>query len=376
MREAVIAALLSLYRYEEFLTDKEGRAEDPQWMSLFLAGDHVADDIRDAARLAEAEAAGVFLARDLANGPANLITPEAFAARAREVASSHGMKCRVLDRRDMEEEKMGALLAVAQGAKREPRFVVMEYTPAGTEGQNPLVLVGKGITFDSGGISLKPSAGMQEMKGDMSGAAAVLGVFEAMGQLAPHRRPSRPVIGLMPCTENMPDGNAMRPGDIIMPKGGKSVEVLNTDAEGRLILIDALTYAQEQWQPALVVDIATLTGACAVALGNGAAGLFCDDDALCERMVRQGELVGERQWRLPLWEDSSREALKSNVADLANVGPREGGAIHAAVFLKQFVKEGQAWAHIDMAAADNGESPILAKGATGFGVRSLLELAW
>lgn len=375
-REGVIAALLSLYRYEQFLTDTEGRAEDPAWLALLLPEGHVSDDVQAAVRLAEAEAAGICLARDLANGPANLITPDAFSAQAREVAQRYGMKCRVLDRKDMEEEKMGSLLGVAQGAKHEPRFIVMEYSPKGTEGQDPVILVGKGITFDSGGISLKPSAGMAEMKCDMSGAGAVLGVFEALGQLAPHRQPSRPVIGLMPCTENMPGGNALRPGDILMSKGGKSVEVLNTDAEGRLILIDALAYAQEKYAPAVMVDIATLTGACAVALGDGAAGLFSDDEALCARILAHSETLGERLWRLPLWEDTSREALKSNVADLANVGPRNGGSIHAAVFLKQFVKDGLPWAHLDIAAADNAESPINAKGATGFGVRTLLQLVW
>ena len=217
---------------------------------------------------------------------------------------------------------------------------------------------------------------MAEMKGDMSGAAAVLGVFEALGLLAGQRIPKRPVVGLLPCAENMPDGKALHPGDIITTKSGHTVEITNTDAEGRLILADALTYAQEKWQPYQIIDIATLTGACAVALGKDAAGLFCADHSLAAALLRHGECLGERSWRMPLWEDSSKEALKSHVADMANAGPREGGAIHAAVFLKQFVKKDIPWAHLDIAAADNTESPINARGASGFGVRTLLENLW
>jgi leucyl aminopeptidase len=236
--------------------------------------------------------------------------------------------------------------------------------------------VGKGVTFDSGGISLKPPANMHEMKGDMSGAAAVLGVFEALGRLAARRVPAKPVIGLLPCAENMPDGGALRPGDIITARAGKTVEIISTDAEGRLLLADALDYAQTNWRPGLLVDIATLTGACVVALGKDAAGLFCDDADLAADLLRNGEKLGERAWRLPLWEDAGKEALKSPVADMANAGPREGGAIHAAVFLKQFVRKDVRWAHLDIAATYNSESPVNAKGASGFGVRTLLETLW
>ena len=255
-------------------------------------------------------------------------------------------------------------------------MAVIEYVPKGSEGREPVVFVGKGLCFDSGGISLKPAKGMEEMKGDMSGAAAVLGVFEALGQLGGSCAPSRPVVGIMACAENMPDGHAARPGDIVVAKNGKSIEIVNTDAEGRLVLADALVWAQENYKAARLVDIATLTGACAVALGLEAAGLFSNDDALASSLYEAGNALGERSWRLPLWTGTSLKALKSPCADLVNAGQREGGAIHAAVFLQQFVEDGQSWAHIDMAAADNAENPINAKGATGFGVRTLLSAAW
>lgn len=374
-REVVLAALLGLYRYDRWLSDRAELPADPARLFLLVDDEFAPDAVRDAVRLGEAEAAGLRLARDLANGPANVVTPTAFAETARAVAERGGMKFRALGPAELEAERMGAFLAVARGARQEPRLVVLEYIPEGTESEQPVVLVGKGVTFDSGGISIKPSAGMAEMKGDMSGAAAVLGVFEALAQLAPHRRPSRPVLGLMPCTENMPGGNATRPGDIVIARSGASIEITNTDAEGRLILADALDYGQDGREPALLVDIATLTGACVVALGKDAAGLFCDDDALAAALFETGKRLGERSWRLPIW-DTSKEVMKSNVADMLNSGPREGGALHAAWFLKQFVKPGTPWAHLDIAATDNTESPINAKGASGFGVRTLLEMVW
>ena len=374
-REAALAALLGLYRYDRWLSDRATLPADPTRLFLLMDDDFVPDAVLDAVRLAEAEAAGLYLARDLANGPANVVTPAAFAEAARELAERGGMNVRILGPAELEAERMGAFLAVARGARQEARMVVLEYVPEGTEKERPVVLVGKGITFDSGGISIKPSAGMAEMKGDMSGAAAVLGVFEALARLAPHRRPSRPVLGLMPCTENMPGGNAVHPGDIVIARSGASIEIVNTDAEGRLILADALDYGQDGREPALLVDIATLTGACVVALGKDAAGLFCEDAALAATLLEAGKRLGERSWRLPIWE-TSKEALKSNVADMVNSGPREGGALHAAWFLKQFVRPGTPWAHLDIAAADHTESPINAKGASGFGVRTLLDMVW
>ena len=375
VREAVAAAFLALYRYDRWMSEKSGH-DDPNWLAVMCEGEFVENEVRSAARMAEAEAAGVRLARDLANDPANVMTPSAFAEKARSVAAKYGMSYRVLGPAELDAEGMAAYMAVARGSAEEPRMAVIEYAPKGTEGLEPVVLVGKGLCFDSGGISLKPAKGMEEMKGDMSGAAAVLGVMEALGQLGLSSAPSRPVVGIMACAENMPDGHAARPGDIVVAKNGKSIEIVNTDAEGRLVLADALVWAQEHYKPARLVDIATLTGACAVALGLDAAGLFCTDEALAARLHKAGTELGERNWRLPLWTATSLKTLKSPCADLLNAGQREGGAIHAAVFLQQFVKDGQIWAHIDMAAADNADNPINAKGATGFGVRTLLSAVW
>lgn len=374
-REAVIAAFLALYRYDRWKSEKS-RHDDPRWLALMLEGEFVEDGVRAAARMAEAEAAGIMVARDAANDPANVMTPSAFAEKAREVSVKYGMTLRVLGPSDLENEGMNAYLAVARGSAEEPRMAVMEYVPRGAEGREPVVLVGKGLCFDSGGISLKPAKGMEEMKGDMSGAAAVLGVMEALGRLAPSRAPKRPVVGIMACAENMPGGHATRPGDIVIAKNGKSVEIVNTDAEGRLVLADALCWAQEMYAPFWLIDIATLTGACAVALGMDAAGLFSSDDALAALLHEAGMNLGERNWRLPLWTDAGLASLKSPCADMVNSGRREGGAINAAVFLQQFVKEGIRWAHIDMASADNAENPINAKGATGFGVRTMLSAVW
>lgn len=374
VREAVVASFLALYRYDRFLEKKSVHA-DPRWLGLMLEGEFVDDAVRSAVRLAEAEASGIVLARDLANDPANVMTPSIFAEKARELASKYGMTFRCLGCKELEAEGMAAYLAVAEGSAEEPQLAVIEYTPRGTEGRRPVVFVGKGLCFDSGGISLKPAKGMEEMKGDMSGAAAVLGVMEALGQMAPLRTPAQPVVAVMACAENMPGGHATRPGDVVVARSGKSIEIVNTDAEGRLVLADALSWAQDQFHPARLLDIATLTGACAVALGPDAAGLFANDEALADLLLRAGEELGERSWRLPLWTKKSLAVLKSPCADLLNSGIREGGAIHAAVFLQQFVQAGAAWAHIDMAAADNAENPINAKGATGFGVRTLLSAA-
>ena len=375
VREAVISAFLGLYRYERWKSEKSRHA-DPRWLAVMLEGEFVEDAVRSAAGMAEAEARGIMLARDAVNDPANVMTPSVFAEKAQSVAARYGMAVRVLGPRELEAEGMNAYLAVSRGSAEEPRMVVVEYTPRGTEGRDPVVLVGKGLCFDSGGISLKPAKGMEDMKGDMSGAAAVLGVLEALGQLAPSTVPDRPVVGVMACAENMPGGHATRPGDIVVARNGKSVEIVNTDAEGRLVLADALAWVQDQYAPYRLVDIATLTGACAVALGADTAGLFASDDELAAVLHEAGTSLGERNWRLPLWTDAGLAALKSSCADMVNSGPREGGAVNAAVFLQQFVRESTAWAHIDMAAADMAENPINAKGATGFGVRTLLSAVW
>ncbi len=278
----------------------------------------------------------------------------------------------MLDEEALAAEGMGALLAVGQGSARPPRLVALEHAPKGHEQDKPLILVGKGITFDSGGISLKPAANMQQMKCDMTGAAAVLAAIAALAEEDAPRR----VIGLLACAENMPGGTATRPGDVVRAASGDTVEITNTDAEGRLALCDALAYAQKQWTPAAIIDMATLTGACAVALGTELAGLFCDDEDLAERISAAGGVGGENYWRLPLWQPYA-EQLKSEVADICHTGPREGGAINAALFLRHFVREGVRWAHLDIAGVDWNakKTPLCPVGASGFGARTLLELA-
>lgn len=391
-RELALAAILSLYSFDRFLKKEEHDSNDKsnkiEQLIFMLDDEFCSDSLKKAIRMAEAEAKGIYLARDLANAPANHMTPTMMANEAEALAQRHNIQYRVLNREEMKNENMGSFLAVAQGAKEEPCFIILEYkgknsgisTVASASASSdtdsaikkPYILIGKGITFDSGGISLKPSAGMAEMKCDMSGAAAVLGTFEALGELAKtDEYLDRPIIGLIPCTENMPSGNAIRPGDIVKSKSGKTIEILNTDAEGRLILVDAITYATEHYDPEFIVDIATLTGACAVALGT-AAGVFTDDELLADRLLKAGAKYSERNWRLPLWKDMLKD-MKSPIADISNMGLREGGAIYAALFLQEFVPAGTRWAHIDMAAADNADNPLNKKGATGYGVRTLLD---
>jgi leucyl aminopeptidase len=298
---------------------------------------------------------GVNLARDLGNLPPNVCTPSRLAEEARELARRYRMKLTVLGREDMERLGMRALLSVAQGSAEPPRFITLEHR-GGAKRQNPVVLVGKGITFDTGGISIKPAAEMDEMKFDMCGAAAVLGTLKAAGEM---RLPVN-LVGAIPSTENMPGGRATRPGDIVKSLSGQTVEILNTDAEGRLILCDALTYV-ERFRPAAVIDIATLTGACVIALGHVATGLFANDEALAREVTAAGEEACDRVWRLPLWDDY-QESLKSNFADFANIGGRPAGAVTAACFLARFARKFK-WAHLDIAgtAWKSGKE----KGATG-----------
>jgi leucyl aminopeptidase len=303
----------------------------------------------------QAVATGVALARECANRPANHFTPTDLAREAKALGKSHGLSVQVLDRKDCERLGMGAFLAVAQGSEQPPRFVILHYEGAGKK-EPPIVLVGKGITFDTGGISIKPAAEMDEMKFDMGGAASVLGTLRAVAQA----RPKINVVGLIPACENMPSGRAVKPGDVVTSLSGQTIEILNTDAEGRLILCDALTYA-ERFKPAAVVDIATLTGACVIALGHHRSGLFCADDALAAELLAAGEAMQDPAWRMPL-DDEYDEVLKSHFADMANVGPRAGGAITAAMFLKRFTAKLR-WAHLDIAGT--GWRSGTAKGATG-----------
>ncbi len=371
--EIVCGSLLGLYRYTALKTCKEGELEnnDPRCLNL-CSLDMPNDALALAAKRGESMAKAVSLARNLVNGPGNAITPEFLADQARKLSGRYNMSLEVFDRKAIEGMGMEAFASVAAGSVNEPRLIVLEHAPKGHEESPPLVLVGKGLTFDSGGISLKPSAGMQAMKGDMAGAAAVLGVFEALGLLDVPRR----VIGLLACAENMPDARATRPGDVVKTLAGKTVEINNTDAEGRLVLCDTLSYAQNRWQPYALIDIATLTGACSVTLGNTVAGLFSPDTVLTEAIRGLGETVGEMFWPLPTW-DRYFESLKSDTADFLNAGPREGGACTAAVFLKQFIQPNVRWAHLDIAgtASTKKAGPLCPEGGTGFGVRTLLELA-
>ena len=305
------------------------------------------------------------MARGIQVLPGNICTPTYVGKAAEELAARHGFSVTVLDKAAVISEKMGALLAVAQGSVEEPRFIVLEYK--GSEAA-PIVLVGKGVTFDTGGISIKPAQNMEDMKYDMSGAAAVLGTFETLGRL----KPAAHVIGLIPSTENMPSGNAVKPGDVVTSHLGKTIEVINTDAEGRLILCDALSWAR-RYRPACVIDIATLTGAIVVALGNTASGVMGTDDGLIEEIRAAGERSGERVWPLPLW-DEYRELMKSDIADVKNAGGRPAGSISAGWFLREFV-DGFPWAHLDIAgtAYTEREDASRVKGPTGIGVRLFSE---
>lgn len=358
MAEAlVLAAADAVYVYR---TTKPSAEAAPVLTRLTLLVDK-ADAPAAAAGLARgaAIAEGVALTRELANRPGNHCTPTMLATEARRMARANGLKIEVLDRKQIEALGMGSFLAVAQGSDEPPRLIVMHYQGAPLKGkgaQAPLVLVGKGITFDSGGISLKPGEGMDEMKFDMGGAASVVGTMRAVAQLKPRLN----LIGIVAACENMPSGRALKPGDVVTSMSGQTIEVLNTDAEGRLILCDALTYA-ERFKPAAVVDIATLTGACVIALGAVHSGMFSPDDALAAELLAAGNAALDTCWRMPLDEDYD-EGLKSNFADMANIAGRPGGAITAAMFLKRFTGKLR-WAHLDIAAT--AWKSGAAKGATG-----------
>ncbi|MBI1799507.1 MAG: leucyl aminopeptidase [Candidatus Eisenbacteria bacterium] len=337
----------------------------------------VARDAESARALAPAVTLGartgeaVCFARDLSSTPGQDLTPEGLATRAREVGKAAGAKVEVLGVAQLERLGMGALLAVGRGSANPPRFIVLDRAPTRALRRGKpvtLVVIGKGVTFDSGGISLKPHENMHKMKYDMSGAAAVLGLFHALPALDPTSR----VVGLIPSAENMPGSRALKPGDIVRALDGTSIEVTNTDAEGRLLLADALGYAR-RLKPDAVVDLATLTGSIGIALGHLAAGLFTDDERLADELARASSATGERLWRMPLWDEYAPE-MKSESADLLNSGAREGGACLAAVFLKHFAR-GMRWAHLDIAST--AWSPVdrahERRGPTGFGVRLLLE---
>ncbi|MBI4538847.1 MAG: leucyl aminopeptidase [Gemmatimonadetes bacterium] len=360
--------VLAAWRFRELKTGA-GEPEPPVEVELLeLVGWEAASAaVERAAGEGSIGAGAENLARTLAARPPNLETPARLAEMAKDIAEEVGLKATILDPVGILAEEMHALLAVARGSQEEPRFIILEYLGAGDDAR-PVVLVGKGLTFDAGGISIKPAKGMEEMKYDMSGGAAVIAALKAIAEL----RLEANVVGLVPATENLPSGSALKPSDVIRTRAGKTVEVVNTDAEGRLVLADALAYALS-YDPAAIVDAATLTGSCVVALGHHASGLLSNDDALLEEIRAAGERTGERCWPLPLWEDYRRQ-LDSDVADLMNVGGRPAGTITAAGFLKEFV--GQVpWAHLDIAGTAWGEgtAPYHRKGPTGVPARLFID---
>ncbi len=370
LREALIGAMSGLYRYQALKTRDEKPDTFPEALSI-LAEKKPNDALEEALNDAVRTAGGIYLARDLVVAPANIVTPQFLSDTARNLAERHGFKIQLIDLDTARQMNMGLFTAVAQGSLEPAYMIVLEHSPAGTEGDKPLVFIGKGITFDTGGISIKPSSKMEMMKHDMAGAAAILGAFKIFGEINLPKR----ILGILPCTENMPDGKAYKPGDVLRSMSGLTVEVISTDAEGRLILGDALSYALTR-DPSAIVDIATLTGACIIALGDRVGAVMGNREELVRTIQEIGSRVGDRLWPLPQW-DFYFDDLKSDVADFKNVGDRKGGAIVAGIFLKQFVPDNVPWAHLDIAGPAWTEKDLAStpKGATGFGVRVLVELA-
>ena len=342
VRQTVVTARETAYKFDTYKSnqqDKQGR--ELRKLTLVVDRRNEQQEAEQALQQGLALAEGIDLARDLGNQPPNICHPSYLADQAKQMANDLGLDCEILERDTMAEMGMHSLLAVARGSAQAPKLIVLHYR-GGSKKDKPLVLVGKGVTFDTGGISLKPAADMDEMKYDMCGAAGVLGTLQAVARMA---LPINLTV-IVPAVENMPGGNATRPGDIVTSLSGQTIEILNTDAEGRLILCDALTYA-ERFEPQTVIDVATLTGACVVALGGVASGLFSNKDSLARDLAEAGEEAGDRAWHLPLWDDY-QELIKSPFADMANVGGRWGGAITAACFLSRFTKKYD-WAHLDIA---------------------------
>ena len=358
-RETVLAAAGGSYRFNQCKSkDKEKPRHPLRKLGLLPADGKTAVTVKKGMSHGQAMATGMQLAKDLSNLPGNICTPTYLAEEAKRLGRNAGkLKVTVLEEKQMEKLGMGALLSVSRGSRQPAKLIVMEYN-GGKAGAKPIALVGKGLTFDAGGISIKPAAQMDEMKYDMCGGASVLGTMAACLALDLPLN----VVGVIPSSENLPDGDANKPGDIVTSMSGQTIEILNTDAEGRLILCDALTYT-ERFKPAAVVDIATLTGACIIALGSHASGLLANDDKLAEELLAAGQASGDRAWQLPLWEDYQSQ-LDSNFADMANIGGRPAGSITAACFLARYAKKFK-WAHLDIAGtawiSGNGKD----KGATG-----------
>ncbi len=364
---AVEGARLSDYRFDKYKSKPNG-AGAVEELELISKKEKQAKEIRKAISTAEVISAGVIFTRNLANEPPNVMTPAALAKAAQDMARKNNLKCRILYKPEISRLKMGGVLAVCQGSANLPHFVILENRVKSSS--KPIVLVGKGVTFDSGGISIKPSNDMDKMKFDMCGAAAVMGAMKVIANL---KLPVK-VVALAPLAENMSGCNAQRPGDIIKCLNGKTVEVLNTDAEGRLILADALSFAA-RYKPKALIDIATLTGSCAATFADVATGLLGTDPALLHRIKAAGQKTGERCWELPLWDDYA-DFIKATYADVQNIGKKYAGAITATMFLKEFADHTPAWAHLDIAGTawnENGAKPLSPIGATGVGVRLLVE---
>jgi leucyl aminopeptidase len=364
-------ALLGGYQFNLYRTNNGDQPKDVDRM-VVIAREALAD-IKEGIQRGVASAEAAMFVRDLSNHPSNVMTPSRVAAEAKKIGKESNVRVKILEQRDVEKLGMGAFLGVARGSHEPPKFIILEYTGRAAAKRNgrprqPIVLVGKTITFDTGGISLKPSENMEQMKADMTGGAEVLATIRAASRL---RLPLH-VIGILPATENMPGGRAIKPGDILNTLSGLTVEVQNTDAEGRLILADGLNYAT-RLKPAAIIDVATLTGACAVALGQFAIGMFGNRDALKQRIQQAGSKSGERVWGMPLWDDYF-EQLKSDVADMRNIGGRGGGMITAALFLSKFVGDCP-WVHLDIASTDwsDRERAYISKGPTGIGTRLLIQ---
>jgi len=315
----------------------------------------------------KAVAEGIFVTRELVSEPPNILTPVEMAERCKPLAKL-GLEIEILGPKEMKKLGFGALLGVAQGSAVEPRMVVLRWNGARKKGGQPVCFVGKGVTFDTGGISIKPAAGMEDMKWDMAGAGCVVGLMAALAG----RKARVDAVGLVGLVENMPSGNAQRPGDVVTSASGQTIEVINTDAEGRLVLADVLWYAQKQFAPKYIVDLATLTGAIIIALGHEHAGLFSNDDALSQKLLAAGTVTGEALWRMPLGEAYDKQ-IKSDIADMKNVGGRPGGSITAAQFIQRFIEDDIPWAHLDIAgtAWSTKDTALVPKGATAYGVRLL-----
>jgi leucyl aminopeptidase len=359
-------ARLRFYRFDKYRT-KETAAKKPslQKMVIFTSAGKAAD-----AAFARQSAVvdGVWFTRDLVSEPGNVIYPKSMAERLKSL-SSLGVDIEILGEKEMKRLGMGSLLGVAQGSVQEPQLVIMRWDGTGKKAKSPpVMLVGKGVTFDTGGISIKPAVGMEEMKWDMGGAGAVAGAMHALAA----RKAKAHVVGIVGLVENMPDGNAQRPGDVVKSMSGQTIEVINTDAEGRLVLCDAMWYAQERFKPKVMIDLATLTGAMIISLGHEYGGMFCNNDDMAKQLAAAGFASGDRLWRLPMG-DAYDKMINSQIADMKNVGPREAGSITAAQFLARFVKEGVTWAHLDIAGMvwSAKDGPLWEKGATGYGVRLL-----